>query len=76
MKTFVPAGDFWGYPRGKKTLFKKGVETEPLPDDFVDLMEIKGHVEGKPHERKPKTAKKATPDQAAAAEQDQSAQPA
>lgn len=43
-ETFVPAEDFTGYPNGKRTEFKKGVRTEPLPAAFVELCRRKGHA--------------------------------
>jgi len=42
--TFVPAEDFTGYPDGKKTAFKAGVESQPVPAEFAALMREKGHA--------------------------------
>ena len=50
--TFVPAITFTGYPQPYKTnrkgaLFQAEVESEPVPQSFVDLMREKGLVADK-----------------------------
>lgn len=42
--TVIPHEDFTGYPHGKEMLFHKGVESEPLPADYADLLREKGHI--------------------------------
>lgn len=42
--TFQPAEHFFGYPFGKVVEFKVGVESIPVPAEFVQLMREKGHV--------------------------------
>ncbi len=43
--TFTPAETFTGYPDGKTAvLFKAGVESIPVTEDFAELMRAKGHV--------------------------------
>lgn len=48
MKTFIPAESFDAYPGDVRTRFVKGVETAAYPVDFVDMLEAKGLVDGKP----------------------------
>lgn len=40
----IPHEDFTGYPHGKEVLFHKGVESEPLPADYAELLREKGHI--------------------------------
>lgn len=44
--TFVPIHNFTGYPDGKKTEFRAGIESIPVSKEFAQLMRDKGHVEG------------------------------
>lgn len=48
--TFTPAETFTGYPDGKTAaLFKAGVESQPVTEDFAQLMRKKGHVAAGAH---------------------------
>lgn len=43
METFVPLVTFDGYPRGRtKVVFKAGVESEPVPAKYAELIRQKG----------------------------------
>ncbi len=42
--TVVPAEDFTGYPFGKKMQFRAGIESEPVPPDYAQLLADKGHL--------------------------------
>ncbi|MEF3124654.1 hypothetical protein [Rhizobium leguminosarum] len=39
--TFIPAVSFTGFPNDVKTHFTAGVESEPMPADFIKLMRAK-----------------------------------
>ncbi len=41
-QTFTPTVSFTGYPDDIKTHFTAGVESAPMPADFVELMRAKG----------------------------------
>lgn len=45
MRTFVPAAHFTGFPFGKPVEFRKGKESIPVPEEFVQLMRDKGYVD-------------------------------
>lgn len=42
--TFMPAEDFTGYPFGDPVEFRAGVESAPVPADYLTLLKSKGHV--------------------------------
>ncbi len=44
--TFTPAVDFTGYPFGEKVDFRAGVESSPVPAEYVDLIREKGMLAG------------------------------
>ncbi|MGO8093224.1 hypothetical protein [Rhizobium leguminosarum] len=41
-RTFIPAVSFTGFPNDVKTHFTAGVESAPMPADFIKLMRAKG----------------------------------
>ncbi|MEH7903998.1 hypothetical protein V7794_22645 [Rhizobium laguerreae] len=46
--TFIPAVSFTGFPNDVKTHFTAGVESEPMPADFIKLMRAKGLTQEAP----------------------------
>ena len=42
--TVIPHEDFTGYPRGNEMAFRKGVESEPIPFEYAELLREKGHI--------------------------------
>lgn len=45
--TFIPAISFTGYPDGKtETAFEAGVESQPVPVAFLNLVRAKGLIAG------------------------------
>ncbi len=45
LQRFVPAMDFTGYPFGQPVIFRAGVESIPVPAEFVQLMHAKNKVQ-------------------------------
>jgi len=45
--TFVPAVSFTGFPDDVKTKFTAGVESAPIPADYLELLREKGLVDEK-----------------------------
>jgi hypothetical protein len=45
LQRFVPAMDFTGYPFGQPVAFRAGVESIPVPAEFVQLMHAKNKVQ-------------------------------
>ncbi|EJB02882.1 hypothetical protein Rleg9DRAFT_1696 [Rhizobium leguminosarum bv. trifolii WSM597] len=46
--TFIPAVSFTGFPNDVKTHFTAGVESAPMPAEFIKLMRAKGLTDDAP----------------------------